>query len=268
MLGAYYKNQYNQAINGLGAYYKNAYNQPINGLGSIAEMPSGMGFGEQTLEAILRGQFPGATTPVQPIGVYTAWGEQEGSIDWQDIRTPDQNIIVYPLSQQILSMASSAAFGHDIGWVGVLTPVPVEYMAAETAFTGRPYKLFAAEGVYRQDDPKPVPQIQFLYWATARTDPDDRDGGRGTMDDAARRLNGQLVFPVQVPRSGSERQHPDLPFGIALGAQIHAAPTSTPPTSVPAPPVAAPPSTGKLLVGTALFAGAAYLGYRYWQGRR
>lgn len=280
-MGAYYANHQDERIaeqftgsqSGVGAYFETQMNAPINGLG--ADGVTDLGFAEQTLQAMLNGQIPGLPGVAAPIGLYTAWGTQEGSVDWQDIRAPEWTIALYPLTNALIATANRAAFGHEVGWAAVLTDRPTQMVQAERAFTGRRYKLFAIEGVYRQDDPAPVPRIFFLYWTQLRDDPDDVDGGPGSMDDAAKALGGRLVFPIQGPRTGREREHPAIPFTTALGGQLAQAPAmrnGTAPSSAPAAPTAptavAPAAGISLLFGLGVAAGATYLGYRWWKGRK
>jgi hypothetical protein len=235
----------------LGAYYESVYNMPISGLGTtdVSEPQTEKRFAEQVLENILSGveAVPGMVDAVAPLGLYTGWGMQTGDVSWEGIQ-PDTNLVVFPLSDALIKLAKQMAFGHEVGWVAIMTPRPVTLTAAEEAYRGRPYELFAGEVVYDQADAAEVPRPQYLYWGQLRGDASDRDGGSGSLEAAAKHLGGRLVFPVSVPRTGRERPRPAL--DVATVVASHAA------TSPSAPLVVQPT--------TATGPAAAEAGWPWW----
>lgn len=254
----------------IGAYYEWEPNQAIGALGQT-EAP-GLSFAENTLRDILSGSlaFPGMK-PVQPLGLYTPWGSRTGSVDWTDV-TPEWDLLLYPLTQAQLAMVKKAAFGHEVGWVAVLTTTPLKQTASEAIFRGTPYVLFSTDGVYRQDDRLPVPRIYFLYWGQLRGEPTDLDGGAANLEAAAARAGGQLVFPLHVPRGAQDRDHPAMAFQTALDTQLGAGlpPTAPPPTRLAKQPPEVGPGPGvprPIPWGLLLGLGAA-AGVGWWLWKR
>ena len=210
-LGAYYQTTYNQPINGLGAYYQTVENQRIgpsqDGLG---QTPMPVSFAETELENVLKSVSAGQ--------LVTPWADRQGDIDWQDIQVPSENYVVYPLTDKLLESGKAASFGAEPNWVAILAPKPALVSALDQALTGREYRLASTQGVYAQTDDKPVPSPFVLYWLELRDDPHDLQGGKGSLEAAAKQLGGKLVFPMPVPRAGDERAHPDIGFATAIAA--------------------------------------------------
>lgn len=256
--GAYYQTTYNKPIEGLGAYYETRENWRIGqGQDNLGQTPTPVSFAEQALEETLKSISAGQ--------VMTPWAERQGDLDWQDIQVPSENYLVYPLTDKVLDAAKSASFGHEPNWVAILATKPAMIDAVDQALTGRPYRLASTQGIYGQADGHPVPQPLVLYWLELRDDPHDLSGGRGSMEAAAKQLGGALVFPMPVPRSGEERDHPDVGFTTAIG--VAGAPKV--PVVLPAQQasVAAPGGVNKVLVLAGL-AGVIGLGWWYYKKRK
>lgn len=238
-LGAYYRWRDNQPVSGLGAYYRWRDNQPVSGLGGFGLGATSMqlSFAEEALVDLLQQR-------AEPLAVVTPWGSQTGDVSWDTIAQPEWDVVLFPLSDQVLKAAENATYGHPVGWIAVLTEKPVSLQAAYDAFVDRRYSFLSADAVYRQDDSAPTPKIYYLYWAELRDDPSDQEGGTQSLDSAARLLGGKLVFASQVPRTASARTHPLLPVQTVIAAQK--TPTPVVSTAVPqvlAPAAAAPTST-------------------------
>jgi hypothetical protein len=221
----------------LGSYYKTQTTQAIEGLGDVTR---DMRLPEQSLYDILTGRTGLPAVPA--LGVFTPWGVQTGSVSWQDLRNPENDLLVMPLSDELLAAAQTMAFGAPVGWIAVLAPVPSTTEAAQRAFDDTPYGLDSAEGVYSQSDKSDPPLIKFLYWGKPR-EPEDGGGGRSNPSSIARALGGTLVFPIQIPRQNN-RTHPKIAFGNALDLQMRtqgtqSVPVSAPPTRFTAPPAVA-----------------------------
>lgn len=255
-------------MRGVGAYYATKYNQAIgpdplgaspDGLGAV-QMPE-PGFAEDALSHLLAGSLtvPGAPEAASPtLGVYTPWASQTGDVDWQPTRA-EWNLLVTPITDAQLKAARQATFGQPVGWVAVLTAVPVKLALAENAFDSSEYEFVGGEATYRQDDQSAVPRPFYFYWAKLR---DDTAGGKGSLAAVAKALGGQLVFPMQAPLTGKERAAPAGAF-VQAGAQaVITAPAVTPGAMVTA---AASPSSGKppwlllFVVGGAAAAGGLWL---------
>jgi hypothetical protein len=233
----------------------------IEGFGDDAE-PTKLGLAEQSFLELIR------IKRIPPLGVFTPWGVQTGSIDWETVAEPDYNVVVYPVTDSLIRVAERDAFGHELGFVAVLTPRPVTRDVAEKAFIGTPFELLSAEAIYRLDDAQPVPQLYYLYYGKRRDDFTDSSGGRGTLEPVAQRLGGQLVFPVQRARSGKERSHPSTAVTAAMAVQSMA--SGEPPVLpvVAAPPAAQPGGGLPWWAYTGVAAAAAWLGWRWVKRRR
>jgi hypothetical protein len=205
-----------------------------------------------------------------PIGVYVPWAKQNGAVNWTTIEKPDHELVIYPITSTVVDRVNGASYGCEVPWVGVLTEKPVQAIVAEQAWDATRYDLFAVEAIYDVDDARPAPRICFLYWAKLH---DDVGGGKDSLDAVAKRLGGQLVFPVQIAVMG-ERRPPSLPFDLVLDAQLSNVPEWAPPLPAPKaePKVAPPTAVGAVgpsgLGGWLLAAGAAGIGwalYRSWK---
>lgn len=210
----------------VGAYYAAQQNQPIgaspDGLGAV-ETPR-PGFAEDALNHLLAAVTTvGGAQSSPTLGLYTPWAAQEGDVDWQQT-SASWNLLLAPLTDAHLAMAKQAAFGSPVGWLAVLTDKPSTLKLASAAFDDTPYEFFAGEAVYRQDDKAPTPRAYFLYWAKLR---DDTGGGSGSLGSVAKALGGQLVFPMQMPLGGKEREPPLAFFSAALTAQLRTGPATS-----------------------------------------
>lgn len=255
--GAYYQTTYNKPIEGLGAYYENRENWRIGqGQDNLGETPTPVSFAEQALEEALKSVATGQ--------LVTPWADRQGDLDWQDIQVPSENYLVYPLTDKLLDSVKASSFGHEPNWVAILAPKPVMVSAVDQALTGRAYRLASAQGVYAQADGRPVPQPLVLYWLELRDDPHDLDGGRGSLEAAAKQLGGALVFPMPVPRSGEERSQPDVGYTTAIG--VSTAPKLPAVITAQQAAVAPPSGGGKVLMLVGI-AGAIGLGW-WWYSKR
>lgn len=228
----------------LGAYYNNPQSQlvqdGVRGLGNLSTQDQ---FALQELQQILAGNVPGVPGS-EAVGVFSPWGQQSGSVDWQTVQ-PDHDLVIYPISDQQISAVGRATFGIPLGFVAVITTSPVTLQKAEAAFDNTPFAFSHVEGIFRLDDAKSVPSIYFLYWGTIR-EPTSAGGGNSKMQSVADLLGGTLVFPLQIPRTGQERPLPAVSFSAALSTQLAAtAPAVSPAVAaslVAAPSALAPPA--------------------------
>lgn len=228
--------------------------------------PMNLGLAEQTFLELIR-----AVHRITPLGVFAPWGVQTGSVSWQTLPAPEYNVVVYPVSNALVQQAEKEAFGAEIAVVGVLAPKPVAKDIADEAFIGTPFELLQSEAVYRLDDPQPSPRLYYLFTAKRRDDFTDQNGGKGNLDAVAARLGGQLVYPLQTPRTGQERPAPSAPVDTAIAAQqMPVAPAPAPAPRGTVPTVARAPRSAGLSgwVYVGVGAAAAWAGWYWWSRRR
>jgi len=239
--------------------------RPLNKFGSHVThqaigAPPGTSMQVQLLE-LLRG-LPEQLN-LASVGISTPWGTPVSDLEWSEIRNPDTNVQTFLLSESALKTAKDVFFGQPIPFVLIKTTAPRSRSEVEAALTGSPYEFFETQGVYRQDDPNPVPRIEFHHWARRR--PLDKEGNK-SMDLVASQLRGDLLYGQQIPVEGTTlRGKPVVSFPVAYGAQFLTLPPDLPgvpnpfpgipnplpglpdfplpdlPFPVPVPPPAAPP---------------------------
>jgi len=206
---------------------------PIHGMGQ-SDVPQ-VGFADQILLELL-----GAA----PLGVYVAWAEQISDTAWSELSFSEWSYTCVPISQQTLNEVKAAAFGHEVGWVGILFDRPATFNAIERALHGTPYAFDGSLAVYDPAFSGTVPTIRFLVWARLRDSMpgDGGGGGSGSMDAAAQALGGRLVYVIQGTVPPTVRRTP-APFQEVLDAQIGVlpAPTPTQPSPAPTQPSPVPP---------------------------
>ena len=152
------------------------------------------------------------------VGVSTPWAGRVGDLDWEEISDPDTNVQTFIIRDTDILQAQQLMFGQPIPFLVIKTLDPVPRSAFEAALRNSPYELFQTQGVYRQDDPNPIPRIEFHNWVRRR--PLDEEGGK-SMSQVADELQGDLLFGQQVPvESTSVREKPAIPFQQAFDAQF------------------------------------------------
>jgi hypothetical protein len=241
-----------------GPYHLHNPDLPIYGMGA-PELPQ-VGFGDEILREMLGGQ---------PLGVYVSWAEQVSDVTWREIPAPEWSLTCVPITQSMLDQVKGAAFGHEVGWVGVLFDQPATINAIERALHGTPYAFDSSLAVYDPNFQGTVPRIRFLVWARLRDamPGDGAGGGSGSMDAAARALNGRLVYVIQgaVPPTVKV---PRTSFQQALEAQLappapvlRTAPalSATQPTPTALPDAATSATKDNTLLWVLLGGGAAAL---------
>jgi hypothetical protein len=224
-------------------------------------------FATETLLGLLRGRRPGFPHEAPPVGVFVPWAKKTGDIDWEDIRKPDHELIVYPLADAELRETANASGGHPVGWVGVLARSMALPAVVDTAFDGSAYELEAVDAVYLASDPKEVPSPFYLYLGKLRED----ERVRVSTSAVAERLGGRLVFPLPVSYS-SPRPHPEFAFqqvergrreaeNVTAAAGLGRVLAVSGLGAVSAPPPPPPDDSGR---ARGLLAGAAVLGTAAW----
>jgi hypothetical protein len=234
---------------------------PAYGMGQN-DVPQ-VGFGDEILREMLS---------ATPLGAYVPWAQQVSDAEWSEI--PQQWVFTcVPVSQQMLDEVKRAAFGHEVGWVGILFDQPATINAIERALHGTPYALDSSQAVYDLNYPGQIPRIRFLVWAQLRDmmPGDGAGGGTASMDVAAAALHGQLVYVIQGPvPAGAKR--PTVNFNVALQQQLDQQrvepspelpyPITPPPGPLPGtPPPAEPAATAPVPAPPAPKAPTAALWY-------
>ena len=232
---------------GIGAYY--AWNSahegvlPVNGLGQTPES-------ELVDDAVRR--MLGARRPVD---VVAEWAKQAGDFMWSPL-APETQMTLLPITPSEVGRVTKAAFGHPLGIVGVYARGLVRRQVAEQAFSGTAYGLSGVLAVYSLADRAPVARERYLYLAGLRG-PEDKEGGRRSLGQAAAELAGTLVYPVSLPL-GPRARRPGRVLPPSLG---QASPGPEPAPVEPGLGPAAEPSPLALLpwvVGGALAAGIGW----------
>lgn len=214
-----------------GPYHLHNPDLPIYGMGA-AELPQ-VGFGDEILREMLGGQ---------PLGTYVSWAEQVSDTAWREIPVPQWSLTCVPITQAMLDQVKAAAFGHEVGWVGILFDQPATINAIERALHGTPYAFDSSLAVYDPNFQGTVPRIRFLVWARLRDSMpgDGAGGGTGSMDAAARALTGRLVYVIQGMVPATAKQ-PTASFQQALDAQLMVPPPAPGTGPTPPPPGVTPP---------------------------
>lgn len=173
----------------------------------VSGTPAAPGAPEQTLIGVVQ--------VAAPAGPYTVWAERVADVFTEQ---PSRDRLLYVLTDQQLA-ASERMIGEPPGYIAVLTDLPGDSGRIAAAFADTRYVWVKTEAVYSQADPNRVPKMTFLHWAEVR--PSNEWAGRsGEPHDAAHRLGGTLVFPVQVPVSGGDRERPQGSFADAFANQF------------------------------------------------
>jgi hypothetical protein len=214
--------------------------------------------GEQTLLEVLGS--------VQPLGPYTPWAERVGDLAWRETLSVT-NRLLYPMDQADVEEAASKS-GERVRVIGILSAVPSAIVKITAVLDDSKYELLKTEAVYAQSDDAAAPAIMFLHWGALRSISDwaGRDADETQVADA---LDGALVFPVEVAASPSDRARPTMAFADALDEQFP--PEQVQAALAPMPeeaPHAGGASLGQIVLYGGVALGAAYIGYRWWRGRR
>lgn len=150
-----------------------------------------------------------------PAGPYTVWAERVADVFKEE---PSRDRLLYVLTDQQLA-ASESMIGQAPGYIAVLTDRPGDSSTIAAAFADTRYVWVKTEAIYSQADPNRVPKMTFLHWAELRPSAEWK-GRSGEPHDAAHRLGGTLVFPVEVPVSGADRERPQGSFADAFATQF------------------------------------------------
>lgn len=175
------------------------------------------------------------------IGISTPWATRISDLNWQEIHNPDTNIQTFIIRDVDILQAQQLMFGQPLPFLVLKTLNPIPRATVEAALVGSPYEFYETQAVYRQDDPNPIPRIEFHHWVRRR--PLDQEGSK-PMSKVAESINGDLLFGQQVPVEGTTlREKPSIGFQQAFDAQFWAdewvsqAPAPAPvPVPAPAPP--------------------------------
>lgn len=175
---------------------------------AVSGTPDAPGAAEQTLL--------GTVQVSAPTGPYTVWAERSSGDSFTE--QPARNRLLYVLNDNQLAAAESM-IGEPASYIAVFTDRPGLSSAVAGAFDDNRYEWSKTEAVYSQADQNRVPKIQFVHWAMLRP-LEEQKNLVSTEQDVARRLGGTLVFPVQVPRSGADREPPQSTFAQAFAQQF------------------------------------------------
>ena len=169
------------------------------------------------------------------VGISTPWAARVSDLEWRELKAPDTNVVTFLINDVDMTRAQEAMFGSPLPFVLIKTLDPVSAAALQNALQNTAYEFFESFAVYRQDDPNPVPRIEFHHWAR-RLDLDAE--GRGSMSAAADQLGGDLLFGQQVAADSSTiREAPAEIFQTAFDAQF-----LTPGPAPPQPRAEIPPT--------------------------
>lgn len=205
-------------------------------------------------------------------GPYTVWAEDSGN---GFAEQPSRNRLLYPLNDQQIA-ASASMIGEPPAFIAVMADRPGDLSTVSGAFDETRYKWSKTEAVYSQADQNRVPKMSFLHWATLRPT-EDQKGRTEAASFAASRLGGVLVFPIQSPVVGSDRERPQGTFKDAYQAQfpgnggflpqVVTGPQSSSDVSIVAQQNAAKGALSVLILLGCLGA-AGYVGYRATRSMR
>ncbi len=182
-----------------------------------------------------------------PAGPYTVWAERVANVF---VEQPSRDRLLYVLTDQQLA-ASERMIGQPPAYLAVLTDRPGDSSTIAAAFADTRYVWVKTEAVYSQGDPARVPKMTFLHWAELRPI-DEWKGRSGEPHDAAHRLGGTLVFPIEVPVSGGDRERPQGTFADAFANQFPGGDTLL-------PQVVRAPEQGSATIASQRAAGGALL---------
>ncbi len=205
-------------------------------------------------------------------GPYTVWAEDTGDGFTEQ---SSRNRLLYPLNDQQIA-TSESMIGEPPAFVAVFADRPGDLNTVGSVFGETRYKWSKTEAVYSQADQSRVPKMSFLHWATLRSTEDQKGRAQGASF-AAARLGGVLVFPIQTPVLGSDRERPQGSFPDAFMAQFPGGGGFLPqvvkgPQSASDVSVAAQRNGAKSALMMLAFLGclgaAGYVGYRTTRGLR
>jgi hypothetical protein len=208
---------------------------------------------------------------LQPVGVVTPWATRTGDMTWEEIPSPDTNIMLWGLTDRAIADAMQVTFGSPLPFVAVVTGAPLSTSDVEKMWDGTAYRPYETQAVYRQDDAKPVPTILFLHWGE-RIDIAELPKDVLAIEPRAAAVGGHLVFAAQIPHeSSTTRGAPEAPFESALHTQTALpGPGAQPASPPPSPPRVTPTAQGRatgsgygLPIGIGV--GAAVLGFFLWR---
>ncbi len=241
----------------MGAYYVDPVNIPMgigsyDAVGVTSSSQQVKTLGEQTLLEVLGS--------VQPAGPYTPWAERTGDLSWREV-IPVTNRLLYPMEQADVEEAALKS-GERVRVIGVLSAVPSAIVDIVSVFDDSKYELWKTEAVYAQSDDAASPGILFLHWGTERSISEwaGRDADEEQVADA---LQGQLVFPVEVAASPSDRPRPTGTFADALDQQFQPEQVQAAMAPLTEESPHAGVSFGQVLFYGAAAVGAGYLAYRW-----
>jgi hypothetical protein len=199
-----------QAISGLGAYYAWGSSaelyRPVNGLASTDDAKLA---DEAARERIERRP---------PVAIVGEWAEQVTDVSWREVRGGSM-LTLLPLVDSDVHAVRQAAFGNDLPVVAVYGNREATREQAYQAFVGTPYTLVAAVAVYSVADRGAVADARYL-WVAAPREPGDKDGGSGSLEQAAKKLSGVLCYLVSVPAPAGTRG-PGAPFMVARDRKLN-----------------------------------------------
>ncbi len=235
---------------GMGSYFATTQSSGLGALGQEGvAAPPGVTLPSNYPSDILANLM--ATLQVAQIGIFTHWAARKDNQSWDLVRQPPEtNVLIFGLTDAGMQAATSMMFGQPIAFVAVLcdlnraTGLPA-LQDTEEAFAGTPYALYQSQAIYSQTDAGEPPTIKLLHWAKIR-DQGDAAGGSGSMEAAARRLGGALVFAQQVEYGYTKRREPPATdFQTALDSQLGVQPVPGPgPSPQPGPSPTPEPGGG------------------------
>jgi len=204
---------------------------------AVSGTPQAPGPAEQTLIGVVQVS--------APAGPYTVWAERVANVFAEQ---PSRDRLLYVLTDQQLS-ASERMIGQPPAYLAVLTDRPGDSNTIAAAFADTRYVWVKTEAIYSQGDQDRVPKMTFLHWSELRPI-DEWKGRSGEPHDAAHRLGGTLVFPIEVPVSGGDRERPQGSFSDAFANQF-------PGSDALLPRVVAAPESGGAAIANQRAAGGA-----------
>lgn len=235
-----------QPVSGLGSYFAWGSNaelyRPVNGLAGGTE--------EQKLaDDAARARIEGR----RPLAVVSEWATQVTDISWQEVRGVSA-ITVLPLRDGDAAAVKREAFGNELPLVAVFGTKEAPLEVARAAFSNTPYRLTAVLAVYALDDAGAIARARYLWLATPRS-PLDKDGGSGSLEEAARKLRGTLCYLVSLPKPPGGRE-PGAPFEAVRALELGAAAAED--AALPPPPPGPQISHYAWLVGGMAVAGGVW----------
>jgi len=175
---------------------------------------------------------------LQKLGTLTPWAVREGDIRWAQVVQPSSvNIEVYALSDAKIQELYREHYMLELPYVAAVFEYPPTIGELQQAFESTLYDPVEVTAVYSQDDRAAVPTPVYMVWLHKEEEVTGSRKHRGSVEQAALRLKGRLVYAQQVPAAHTtKRGAPSASYAEAgsmhrVARQVKALPESLPAAS-------------------------------------